>query len=246
MDRYFRNADSKLSTHLPVPSLIPSAWAESCVLAATFQPCSPLRTITRNFGGCTIGSSTLTGTVSLAWSGTGFGCSLTPATAELSTVTRKPEFTLTTRSGATLNVKLTTSAVFGQKLTYVSGSGSTAVFHFSSDGIRTTLKDATGFLVSDLTSQTSSDLIITGSSRVPRILSGGTLRIANNVNNVSCDFTPSAIAWSGTCNCPTSGSWSGTCSNGPSATLMLTGCGSAILTSGASSQSVNFDRCYGI
>ena len=249
LDSYFKKTESRLAKPSAVPgfitNLIPSAMAQTCVSAATFQPCA-LRSIIRNFGGCTIGTATLNGSVTLTWAGSGSACSLIPATAELSTVTRKPDFTLSARNGSTLSVKLANTAVYGQKLTYTSGSGSTAVYHFSSDGIQTTLKDSVGILISDLITQTTSDLVITGSGRVPRTLSGGILRVLNTVNNVSCNFTPSAITWSGTCNCPVSGSWSGTCSNGPSAQLTLTGCGTAMLTSGSSSQSITFDRCYGI
>jgi hypothetical protein len=86
-----------------------------------------------------------------------------------------------------------------------------------------------------------------GSLREGRSLSGGTLRVTNNVNQVTCDFSPTNVTWgSPYCNCPTAGSGSATCSTGPGVTLSLTGCGTGTLTSGTLSQSVTFDRCYSI
>ncbi|RME18236.1 MAG: hypothetical protein D6797_00815 [Bdellovibrio sp.] len=45
------------------------------------------------------------------------------------------------------------------------------------------------------------------------------------------------------CYCATSGTWSGSCSDGKSFSLSIQGCGSAVLTLGEDSESLNFDRC---
>ena len=247
MNRYFMEVDRQLSRPRLFPDLIPEARAETCALSATFQPCTVInRTTIRNFSGCTIGSSSLRGSVTLKWAGSGTGCSLTPPVADSSKITRTPNFTVTSSSGAILTAMLAPGAVYGHQITYKSGSGSSAVYNFNTDGVRTALVDSAGFTRADLTLSTVSDLVITGSARVPRVLSGGTLRVYNNLNDVSCDFSPSSVTWAGSCSCPVSGTWNATCSNGPGVTLTLTGCGTATLTSSGISQNLTFDRCYGI
>ena len=247
MEPYLQKLDERLSKKPFLPELIPSAHAAVCTQAGTFQACTPLnRTTIRDFSGCTIGSSTLKGTITLTWSGSGTGCQLGTPVADTSAITRKPKFTITSSSGSVYSVDLAPGATYGQKAVYSSGSGSTAVYRFSTDGIRCTLVDSSGISRAELTMTTVSVLIITGSSRVPRVLSGGTIRIRNNVNDVTCDFTPSNVTWSGTCNCPVSGSWTATCSSGPAVALTLGGCGTAVLNTGGLNQNVTFDRCYGI
>ncbi|MCM2322947.1 MAG: hypothetical protein NDJ90_06760, partial [Oligoflexia bacterium] len=63
---------------------------------------------------------------------------------------------------------------------------------------------------------------------------------------VSCSFSPSNVTWTSTCNCAVNGTWNGTCSDGKTASLDITGCGTATLTIDAITQDVAFDRCYAI
>ena len=216
-----------------------SAFAQTCSFASTFGSCSGAGVITRNFGGCTIGIATFTGTVTLTWSN-GSACSMGASTQY---VTRVPNFTVTGRRGATLTVSK--SGAIGQRLTWFSGVGATRVFKFSNDGIRRVFS-AGGSPLFDFTTTTTSDITVTGTNRdTSRVMNGGTLRVMNNLTNVSCDYTPSSATWSSTCNCPTSGSFSASCSDGTTSAITLTGCGTANFTLGSDSQAVTFDRCYG-
>jgi hypothetical protein len=214
---------------------IPTANAATCG-AATFGSCTS-NTLTRTYGGCTVGGGTFSGTVTLTWGGTSSNCTLGAAN---DTITRVPNFTVTGRRGATLTVSKTGS--IGQRLTWVSGTGSSKVFSFSNDGIRRAFT-ASGTTLFDHTTSTVSAITVTGTSRSSRTLSGGTLRTTNNVSGLTCDFVPSSVSWSTGCNCPVSGSWSATCSDGTSSTLTHTGCGTANFTLGADSTAVTFDRC---
>ena len=98
----------------------------------------------------------------------------------------------------------------------------------------------------DYTSQTTSAITVTGTGRSSRTMSGGSLRVTNNLTAVTCDYVPTDVAWSTTCNCATSGTWSGTYSDGKSASIAITGCGTANVTLASDTQAVVFDRCYGI
>lgn len=211
--------------------------AGSCASASTYGACAG-STIVRTFNGCTIGGATLTGTVTLTWSGG--TCALGAAN---DTITRDPSFTLTGRRGATMTVSKT--GAFGQRLTWQSGSGVNKVFAFDNDGIRRVIASGSSTLF-DFTTTTTSPLIIQGTQRTNRLINAGTLRVANNLTSVTCDFTPVNVTWSATCNCADSGSWDATCSDGTSASVFITGCGTAIFTLGEARQAMNFDRCYGI
>jgi hypothetical protein len=207
---------------------------------STFGACSS-NVIVRTFGGCSIESATLSGTVTLTWGGGSASCAMASAG---DTVTRAPAFTLTGRRGATLTVSKTAS--FGQKLTWASGAGASKVFNFTNDGIRRVFTGPGGNTLFDFTTETTSAITITGTTRAGRTVNGGTLRVTNNVSGVTCDYSPSNLTGASTCTCATSGSWSGTCSDGKTTTLTLTGCGTATFAIGSDSTSVSFDRCYGI
>ena len=67
----------------------------------------------------------------------------------------------------------------------------------------------------------------------------------------SVSLTPDNLAWTPTCNCAASGSLSGTVSgggkdDGKSATVTLTGCGTADVTIDGDTESVAMDRCAAI
>jgi hypothetical protein len=118
------------------------------------------------------------------------------------------------------------------------------VFTYSNDGISRvfTLGATTLF---NQTTTTTSPVTITGGARANRVMSGGNIRVTNNLTSVTCNYVPTSVTWaaSGSCNCPETGSWAGSCSNGKSTTLSITGCGTANYTEGSETTAVTFDRC---
>lgn len=219
--------------------LLPLAHATSCASASTFGACSS-NVITRTFGDCTIGGAVFSGTVTLTWGAPATSCVMTGSGA---TVTRNPGFVVTGRRGATLTVSKT--GTLGQRMTWASGTGTNKVFNFSNDGIRRVFT-ANGSTLFDFTTATTSDITVTGTLRSNRVVNGGNLRVTNNLSSVTCDYVPSSVTWSSTCNCAVSGSWTGTCSDGKASDVSITGCGAATFTMGSESQMFTFDRCYGI
>jgi len=217
--------------------LLPRAEATSCLLAGTFGSCSS-NVVTRTFNSCTVGLAVFSGTVTFTWSNGGLNNCTMPAAND--SVSRKPNFTITGLRGGTFTASAT--GTIGQTITRGSAAGS---FTFSNDGIRRVLKDGGGTTLLDFTTTTTTSLAITGAARSGRVLNGGTLHVVNNVSGTTCDFSPSNVTWTSTCNCATSGSWTGSCSDGKTATVTLTGCGTATLEVGSGSTDVTFDRCYG-
>ncbi len=218
-------------------SLFPNAFAASCSGASTFGSCTS-NVITRTLGSCTVGLATFNGTVTLTFvdAASDSTCQMTSSGHS---VTRVPSFTVTGRRGATLTVSKTGTS--GQVITKGSGSS----FTFTNDGIRRVFtKD--GSTLFDFTTQTTSGITVTGTSRASRTMSGGNLRVTNNLTSVTCDYVPTGVTWVSTCNCPTSGSWSGSCSDGKTTSLAITGCGAGTLTVGSDTEAFTFDRCYGI
>lgn len=193
--------------------------------------------MTRNFGDCTILGATFSGTVKLTWNNA-LTCSMNNT---FEYVTREPNFSVTGRLGATMVVKKINT--YGQKLTWASGAGVNKVFIFDSDGINRTYTSSDGTILFDQTTYTASPITISGTSRSNRIMTGGSLRVYNNLSQTSCDYTPKDVAWSADCNCPTSGTWAGTCSNSNTSTLVITGCGKAQFTAGSFNENITFDRC---
>lgn len=219
--------------------LLPSAQAATCSAGAVWSTCAGGISRTLTFGGCTVGSATFSGTVGLTYS-VANACSFSAAG---DTLTRVPSFTVTGRLGATLTVSKT--GTVGQRLTWASGTGTSKVFFFSNDGIRRVFSSGGTTTAFDFTTSTTSALTLTGTSRSSRVLSGGTLRVTNNLTSVTCDYVPSSVSWTTTCNCPTSGRWSGSCSDGSTTLIVLSGCGTASITQNTSSGTVVFDRCEG-
>jgi hypothetical protein len=215
---------------------IQQAEATACKDATTFNSCTN-NVITRDFAGCTVGSATFTGNVTLSYNDAG-----TDNTCQLAStghsITRVPNFQVTGRREATLTVSK--SGTVGQVIT----RGATANdLTFSNDGIRRVFS-AAGEDLFDFTTLTTSNITITGAARNGRVLNGGNLRVTNNISNLSCNYVPTNVTWSSSCNCASSGSWTGTCSDGKSSAVEITGCGSAIITMSDKSESLTFDRCY--
>lgn len=238
-DRDFKKTFARLAPGQvdAVPSLFfPAANATSCSAGTGFGNCSGGLSVTRLYGGCSVGFATFSGSVTLTWS-PGNNCSLA---ATGNTISRSPNFSVTGRRGATLSV--TRSGTFGQKLTWLSGSGGAKGFSFQSDGIRRVFASG-GTTLFDYTTTTTTNITVTGANRSSRIMSGGNLRVTNNLTADVCDYVPSSVTWSSSCNCAVSGTWSGTCTGGKSTTLNITGCGSGTLIVDGESTPVDFDRC---
>ena len=217
---------------LNVLGLIPSAQAVACQ-DTTFTACSASQKV-RSLGACTIGSATFTGDITLQFSDG--GCVLN---SDGDTVDRNPDFTVTGRRGATLTVAKT--GTYGQRITRVSNGN----FTFENDGIRR-LFTLSGSSLFDYTSSTTSPITVTGTSRSDRVMTGGQLRVANNISGVTCNYAPSNVTWASTCNCATSGTWTGSCSDGKDTTITVTGCGTGTIIVGEESEGLSFDRCYSL
>ncbi len=222
----------------PNLSFVPTANAASCASAGsgafTTSGSSPC-VLTRTFNVCTIGFGTFVGNVEMTFSG---------ATCKLASngqsVVRAPEFQVTGLRDSLLTVSVPAGASpAGQQISRISATEYT----FTNGGIqRVFTKD--GNTVFDFTTTTTSAISLSGAIRSNRVLSGGSLRVTNNVSGRTCDYVPTNVTWGSTCNCPTSGSWTGSCSDGTSTTLNITGCGSGTFTIGTDTNSVSFDRCY--
>lgn len=237
-----RYAPSELNDGFLAKLFQPEANAASCA-GAGFASCNTSTDkIVRSFAGCTVGTAVFSGDVTIAWGSSGathVDCSLGNTVG--SYITRVPNFTVTGRRSAVLSV--TKSGSIGQKATWTSGVGISRIFAFSNDGIRRTFVSG-GTTLFDQTTTTSGDITITGTTRTNRVLNSGSLNVTNNLTSVVCNYIPSNVTWSSaSCNCPMSGSWAGTCSDGKSATLDITGCGTATYSEGQSTESVVFDRC---
>jgi len=203
--------------------------------------CSASKQITRTFGGCTVGANqdiVFNGTVVFTW---------TTATCQLinsgDQVDRSPTFTVEGRRGATLTV--TKDASYGQRLTQTSNNGVTPkVFSLISDGVRRKFTTAGGVTTFDYITKTTAPVTITGHLRNGRVMNGGTFQVRDVLTQVTCDYSPVNVTWgSSSCNCPTQGTFQATCSDAKTASLTLTGCGTADFTLGSDSGRVTFDRC---
>ena len=213
---------------------VSSAYADTCANTLTFGSCLA-STITRTFGGCTVGPAVITGNITL-----NFSNALCQLPNVNDSVSRAPNFTVTGLRGATLTV--TKAGAVGQNITRIAASP--AMFSLTNDGIRRKFTTSTGVVPFDFTTQTTSAMTITGALRSGRVVNGGILRVTNNVTGTTCDYVPSAVTWGSSCTCATSGSWSATCSDGKTSSVILTGCGTAKVTLGTLSGTMVFDRCY--
>jgi hypothetical protein len=178
----------------------------------------------------------LSGAITLAFNGSGVANCTIPSNNDY--VVRVPDYTVSTLRGARFTIS--TSSGEGQRLTRL---GPTS-FAFSSSGLRRTFTSARGATLIDVTTRTQTSLLISGSLRGGRTITGGTLLIENNLSGASCTLTPSSVTWTSGCSCPTSGQWSGSCTDGDSFEVEFqSSCGSAVVTAGSQQRSVSLDRC---
>ncbi len=215
-------------------ALLPSASAAACY-PFTFSACSSgVRTET--FSSCTFGSVSVDGSVTLDFSDTA-GCALAPGDS----VTRTADFTVTGAYGGTLTVS---SPGGGQTLTRTATG-----FEFAVGGIERVLAGPRGTSLFDISTETTTPLSITGSAGT-FVIASGTLVVTHHLAGYAVSLTPSNLTWAPTCNCAVSGSLSGTVSggkdDGKSATVTLTGCGTADVTIDGDTESVTMDRCASI
>lgn len=214
-------------------AVVPSAHAASC-WPAPFSACeNGVRS--RTFDGCSLGPSTLEGTVTLTFTRAA-GCLLL---AEGDSVTRTADFTLTGPYGGTLAV---TSPGGGQTLTRTAGG-----FEYSVSGMKRVLTGPGGRTWFDVSSRTTAPIVVTGSGRADLVIASGTLEVSHNRAGYKVTLTPANLTWTSSCNCAVSGSLTGTVSggrlDGKSASVTLTGCGQADLTIDGETESLTFDRC---
>ena len=213
-------------------SLIPSAYGASCWGALLSSCSNGMRT--RAFDNCSLGLSTLDGTVTLDYSAA--MCAF--ATAG-DAVTRTADFTLTGPYGGTLAVS---SPGGGQVLTKTATG-----FTYAVGEIERVLTAPGGAKLFDISTRTTSPLAITGSSRDDLTIVSGTFEITHHLAGYKVTLTPSNLAWASSCNCAVSGSLAGTISgghlDGKSASVTLTGCGTADVTLDGVMDSVTLDRC---
>lgn len=194
---------------------------------------------TRTFGGCTLLSAVVTGTVTLTFSQT--ACTFSSSG---DTITRAPNFTLTGRRSRTLTVSVG-SGGFGQRITRGAAAGSYTV---ATSKMKRVATNVAGETILNLEASTGTGMTLTGSARSGRKLDGGTLIITDSLNSKTYTLTPESVTWDGTCNCASSGSWTGNiATSGSSSTttiqVAITACGSADVTLGDVTSSVTLDRC---
>jgi hypothetical protein len=215
-------------------SLLPSASAAACY-PFTFSSCaSGVRTET--FSDCSFGPATVDGSVTFTFSDAA-ACSL-GATGDA--VNRTANFTISGPYGGTLAV---TSPGGGQTLTRTASG-----FDFAVPGLERVLTGPRGTVLFDFGTETTTPLSITGSSRADFAIVSGTLVVTHHEAGYSVSLTPNDLAWAPTCNCAVSGSLTGTVSgggraDGKSATVTITGCGTADVTVDGDTESVTLDRC---
>lgn len=215
----------------------PSASAASCFTqASAFSACSNGQK-SRQFQDCSIGAATLSGSVTLAFSQA--ACTMSQAD---DTVTRTADFTLTGPRAGTLAVSTPGG---GQTITRTASG-----FTYKVGGLERVATDAKGKKLFDITTSTTADLGVTGTSRKERVMDGGTLHIKHNLASDSVDLTPKQVKWDGTCNCAVSGTWEGGLTTSPrmtqAFTITITGCGKATITAQNKTREVTLDRCAGI
>jgi hypothetical protein len=217
-------------------TLIPPAYADSC-LPVTYSACDAgVRTAT--FNGCTVGAIAVNGSVSLAFSDTA-ACNI--ATVGDS-VNRTGSLTLSAPAGS---LAITTPGG-GQTLTRTATG-----FTFAVAGMERVLTLASGRTLFDIGTMTPAPLTITGSSRSDMVMAGGTLVVTHHLAGYSVSLTPDHLTWTPACNCASSGSLTGTVSgggkdDGKSATVTITGCGTADVTIDGDTESVTMERCAAI
>lgn len=222
-------------------TVVRSSFLEASCSGASFGACGATvsNTAIKDFGGCTIagGLVSVSGTVSLAFSGTGSATCTIPANGD--SVSRIPAFTATLVGGAAFTASALTAS--GQVLTRIGASS----FILNNTGVRRVYTSGSGVILADVTTTTTSDITISGTTRTNRVVNGGALQVTNNLTSQVCTVSPNNVAWtSASCNCPTSGAWIGSCSTGEAVAVTFTStCGSVDTAFGATSKTITIDRC---
>lgn len=239
VDRYQKSSAQQVALEKAFKLLIPEAQAVTCGITQ-FGACSS-NTMVRNFNGCTIGAYTLTGTVTMAWTG-GANCSLSSANQAIRIT---PNYSV---NGNNLTLTSINTGTYGVTMTLAT-SATTKTWNYTNDGIRRTLS-YNGTTLLELNTRTNSALTVTGSTRGNRTLtsSASALEIINNTTGNSCSFQANSLSWGASnCNCATTGSWSGSCSNLGNVTMTMTGCGVATVNytdnGTIEQQTISLDRC---
>ncbi len=216
---------------------ISRSYAAPSCSAAPFICNTATGVAVRSFSDCTVaGSGTASGSVVLTFTGSNAGNCRIPLANDK--VTRSPSYQIKGIRGAVFKVS---SLSTGQSLTRINATS----FNFASNGIRRTFTTASDKIVLDMTTLTGSPISVIGTTRgAPRILSGGTLIIIDNLTSVSCTMSHNNVSWTSGCNCPTAGSWVGSCSDGTTLQVVYgSTCGLATLTKGSEVRPVTMDRC---
>jgi len=233
--------DTSLFSSNPVASfLVPQATATACT-AVGYGACTQTgphhSQRERDFGGCTIGIATLTGTSAIDFGGTGnTDCSLS---SDADSAYIRPDFTITAGSAS---LAISHGDDLGLGISRISGTQ----FMLFNRGIRrvvtvggATFRDTTAHI------EDSAPFTITGAARSGRTITGGPLHVTNNLNEERCSFTPSGLTWGASCNCPVAGSVSGICTDGSTASIAFSStCGAAVLTHEGEDSAISLDRCY--
>lgn len=219
-----------------------ASFLEVSCNGVSFGACNATASATavKEYNGCTIfgGLASVSGTVTLTYSGSGSGTCTIPMVGD--SVSRVPAFTATLSGNN--NGSFTASAVStGQTLTRT-GSGT---FTFNNAGIHRVYTGGNGSVIADLTTSTTSDITISGTTRMNRVVNGGAVQVVDNKTGDSCTVSPTNVTWaSSTCLCPTSGAWTGTCSNGDPISITFTAtCGRVDTVIGTTSRPVTLEHC---
>ncbi len=222
---------------------IPKSYATACA-ATLFNSCSGGKKV-RAFAGCTVPGptinnvatqGTLVGSIELTFTGTEVASCEIPVNGDA--VARVPNYTLTGLRKATFKVSTPST---GQLVTRIGGSS----FTYDNAGIRRTVTNSEDDVVFDMTTSTTSSMVITGQIRDGRTLASGGILVADAVNGRSCTFTISSpVSWTAACNCPTAGEWTATCTDSTNINVIFgTTCGEVTYTTGSGFKSTILDRC---
>ncbi len=214
-------------------AVLPEAHAAACA-TVTFGACSGGQR-KKDFGDCSFGTATLKGSVTLNFSDI-VDCTMNDVNES---ITRVADFTLTGRRGATITVN---SNGGGQKVTRT-----LAGYTYQVLGMQRVGATANDKKLFDVSTKTLQDIVVTGRSRSDRVMSGGQLEVTHNLRDFITLLEPKDLAWTPTCNCPTSGQVSGAFSGAiiGSFNMTMTGCGTATVTVNDDSRDVTLDRCAG-
>lgn len=237
-ERLAKNEITK--TDFILNSILDRAEATACS-AVNFSSCSNNQK-TRDLSGCTTAAfGTISGDITLAFTGSQASTCKIPANND--SVTRTPNFSITSLRGSVFSVSGS-----GQTLTRTSDS----TFNLTNSGLRRTFTNAKGNLILDVSTSISNSNPITVTSshtagatiRDGRTLSGGSLVVTDNISQLTCTLSPQSIAWSANCSCPTSGSLTGSCTDSTDYAMTFSStCGSVSLTKGTVTSTITLDKC---